>query len=768
MADHSGGSGTASHQSDVLASVLDVARRVLQADGFAIWRLDRGAWTIRAFAGVSADFANQSVAHRRSAPIGPNEETEPLVFSDIRRAPALDERRAALEQEGIRSMAAVPLIIAGRYSASLALYYRSRHQFAEPELETARALGQTASAALTAAELYEQQQLLRERLSFLDRASVALAESLDLRTTAQTVTDLAVPFFADTCAIHVPGPDGEVRLVAASHVDASKRAAMLALAGRARPNRQRGWGRTIVDGTVELFEEIDPIAIHQSLGDDPKLNAAFAELALVSQLSVPMQAHGRLVGAMTFALQPGPRRYSADDIEFAQDLARRCALALDNARLYEEAQRREADAAWAEHRASFLAEAAAALGSSLDYDETLRTVARLAVPRIADWCTVDMVDETGAVKRLAVTHIDPAKVELATTVVERYEDTDSPFGAPHVIRTATPVMLPRISDAMIVAAARGDAERIRLVRALGLSSYICVPLIVQGRAIGAISFVSGAAGRQFTDADLRFAQDVASRAALAVENSRAYAEARRANHLKDEFLATLSHELRTPLNAILGYSRMLRDGSLAADKQTRAIAIVERNASALAQIVGDILDVSSIIAGKLRLDLKPIDVPALIHDAIAAILPAAEAKGVKVAVDIDPKLGQVAADPDRLQQIVWNLVANAVKFTPKDGRVDVSVNRDGETVAIAVTDTGAGIQPEFLPHVFERFRQGDARFTREHGGLGLGLAIARHLVEMHGGTIAASSDGAGKGASFRIRMPLAPQTGRATSATMIP
>jgi signal transduction histidine kinase len=768
MPEHSGSSETRSHQPDVLASVLDVARRVLQADGFAIWRLDRGAWTIRAYAGVSADFANQSIGHQRSVPVGPLEATEPLVFNDIRQTAILDERRAALEQEGVCSMAAVPLIIAGRYTASLALYYRSLHQFTQTELETARALGQTASAALTAAELHEQQQLMRERLAFLDRASVALAESLDLRTTAQTVTDLAVPFFADTCAIHVPGPDGEVRLVAASHVDTSKRAAMLVLAARARPNRHRGWGRTIVDGTVELFEEIDPVAVRQALGDDPKLNAAFAEVALVSQLSVPMQAHGRLVGAMTFALQAGPRRYAAGDIEFAQDLARRCALAIDNARLYEEAQRREADAAWAEHRATFLAEAAAALASSLDYDDTLRTVARLAVPRIADWCAVDMVDDGGAVKRLAVTHIDPAKVELAQTIVTRYEEPDSPLGVPHVIRTAAPVMVPRITDAMIVAAARGDAERIALVRALGLSSYMCVPLIVQGRAIGAISFVTGAAGRQFTDSDLRFAQDVASRTALAVENSRAYAEARRANHLKDEFLATLSHELRTPLNAILGYSRMLRDGSLAADKQTRAIAVVERNASALAQIVGDILDVSSIIAGKLRLDLKTIDVPALMHDAIAAILPAADAKGVRVAVDIDPQLGQVAADPDRLQQIVWNLVANAVKFTPRDGNVEVSVKRDGETVAIAVTDTGAGIQPEFLPYVFERFRQGDARFTREHGGLGLGLAIARHLVEMHGGTISASSEGGGRGASFQVRMPLAPQAGRATSATMMP
>jgi signal transduction histidine kinase len=712
-----------SHQSDVLAAVLDVARRVVQADGFAIWQLDARGWNIRAFAGVSTEFADESLARQRSTPISALESTEPLVFADVRAVPLLDERRRALDKEGIRSMAAIPLVIAGHYSGSLVLYYRSLHQFSGAELDTARALGQTASAALTAATLYDEQQVIRDRLAFLDRASIALAESLDLRTTAQTVADLAVPYFADTCAIHVPGPDAEVQLVAASHVDPSKREAMLLLAGRRHPNRNRGWGRTMVEGTVELFEQIDDRTVQQALGDDATLRAAFEAIALVSQLSVPMQVHGRLVGAITFGLQAGPRRYSTDDVEFAQDLARRCALAIDNARLYDEAQRREADAAWAEHRATFLAEAGAALASSLDYDETLRTVARLAVPRIADWCAVDIVDQDGAVKRLAVAHIDPAKADLARTIATRYNDRESAYGVEQVIRTATPVILPSITDAMIVAAANGDEERIALVRSLGLTSYICVPLVVQGLAIGALSFVSAASGRRFTDSDLVFAQDVASRAALAVENSRAYGEARRASHLKDEFLATLSHELRTPLNAILGYTRMLRDGSIAPDKQPRALALVERNASVLAQIVGDILDVSSIIAGKLQLVQKAVDLPTLIHDASAGILPAAKAKGVALVVRVGTRVGTVSADPDRLQQVVWNLVSNAVKFTPDGGRVEVSAERDQEAIVIEVADTGIGIPREFLPHVFERFRQADERFTREHGGRGLGHAL---------------------------------------------
>jgi PAS domain S-box-containing protein len=234
----------------------------------------------------------------------------------------------------------------------------------------------------------------------------------------------------------------------------------------------------------------------------------------------------------------------------------------------------------------------------------------------------------------------------------------------------------------------------------------------------------------------------------------AAAELQKANRLKDEFLASLSHELRTPLNAILGYSRMLRTGMLPPDRQEKAIETIERNATSLTQIVEDVLDVSRIVSGKIRLNVQPVDFPEIVRNAIEAVTPAADAKNIRIEAVIDPHAAPIAGDPERLQQILWNLLSNAVKFTGKAGKVQVRLGRVNSHVELSVSDTGVGISPEFLPHVFERFRQADAGIARERGGLGLGLSIARHLTEMHGGTIEAASGGVGQGATFRLKMPL--------------
>ncbi len=244
------------------------------------------------------------------------------------------------------------------------------------------------------------------------------------------------------------------------------------------------------------------------------------------------------------------------------------------------------------------------------------------------------------------------------------------------------------------------------------------------------------------------------RAELLARAEAARAEAIEANRLKDDFLATLSHELRTPLNAVLGYVRMLRQGVVDGDRRSRALEIVERNATALTQMVGDVLDVSRIVGGKIRLNIQAVDLPAVLDEAVETIRTAAEAKGVRLQVTADPLAGPVSGDPDRLQQVIWNLLSNAVRFTPRDGRVQVRLGRLDSHIEIAVSDSGIGIDSDFLPHVFERFRQADSRFSREHGGLGLGLAIARDLVELHGGTIRAFSDGPGTGATFRVHLPL--------------
>jgi PAS domain S-box-containing protein len=245
----------------------------------------------------------------------------------------------------------------------------------------------------------------------------------------------------------------------------------------------------------------------------------------------------------------------------------------------------------------------------------------------------------------------------------------------------------------------------------------------------------------------KIARDVTDRVRL-------YKEAQAANRLKDEFLAVLSHELRTPLNAILGYARLLRSRMMPEDQIDRALETLERNARWLTQIVDDVLDVSRIVSGKIRLDVQSVDLQSVINNAVATVQPAADAKGLRIQTLIDPRSGPVSGDPDRLQQVVWNLMSNAVKFTPKGGRVQVRLERVNSHVEIVVSDSGIGIGADFLPFVFERFRQADSGPTRKTGGLGLGLAIVRHIVEMHGGTVDASSPGEGQGATFTVRMPV--------------
>ena len=241
------------------------------------------------------------------------------------------------------------------------------------------------------------------------------------------------------------------------------------------------------------------------------------------------------------------------------------------------------------------------------------------------------------------------------------------------------------------------------------------------------------------------------RAEMALREAKAVAES--ANQMKDQFLATLSHELRTPLNAILGYARMLQTNTIPADKRPRAIDVIERNAVAQNQLIEDLLDMSRITAGKVRLDPEPIPSVTVLRQAVDVLRPAAAAKGITLAADLDPFAGTITADTTRLQQVFWNLLSNAVKFTSRDGQITVSLRRDGAHVEVRVSDTGAGIAPEFVPFVFEPFRQADATFSRGHGGLGLGLAITKQLVELHGGTISAASDGAGRGATFTVRLP---------------
>jgi PAS domain S-box-containing protein len=291
-------------------------------------------------------------------------------------------------------------------------------------------------------------------------------------------------------------------------------------------------------------------------------------------------------------------------------------------------------------------------------------------------------------------------------------------------------------------------------------SSLSAPMAVMGRIIGTIEVQTyeTAAYRAEHATAMRMAANLT---AVAIENVRllerestARATAEESNRLKDEFLATVSHELRTPLTAILGWSRMLQGGSLDNEMTTRAIETIKRNAKSQAQIIDDILDVSRIITGNLYLELNPVEIAPVLEAAVNVVRPTADAKGIQIDVNFELEPAAVPGDVNRLQQVFWNLLSNAVKFTPVGGRVTIGLHHRDSQVEITVTDTGQGITPEFLPFVFDRFRQADSTSTRQHGGLGLGLAIARHLVEIHGGSITARSEGQGRGAMFTVKLPL--------------
>ncbi|HXC71209.1 MAG TPA: ATP-binding protein [Pyrinomonadaceae bacterium] len=254
----------------------------------------------------------------------------------------------------------------------------------------------------------------------------------------------------------------------------------------------------------------------------------------------------------------------------------------------------------------------------------------------------------------------------------------------------------------------------------------------------------------------KIARDITEQIQAHTELDAAYRQAEESSRLKEEFLATISHELRTPLSAILGWARMLRLGQLSKENAAKALDTIERNARAQAQLIDDLLDVSRIVTGKLRMDVRPSDPSTFIDAAVDAVRPAAEAKGVRMQKVMDTGLISIPGDPVRLQQVIWNLLSNAIKFTPRGGRVQIRSERVNSHLEIVVSDTGQGISPDFLPHVFDRFRQADQKTSRQHGGMGLGLAIVRHLVELHGGNVSAASDGEGKGSTFIVRLPISP------------
>jgi CheY-like chemotaxis protein/signal transduction histidine kinase len=398
------------------------------------------------------------------------------------------------------------------------------------------------------------------------------------------------------------------------------------------------------------------------------------------------------------------------------------------------------------------AEAGRVLAASLDLDETLAALAQLATARLADVCEIELVGKEPCVYT-AGRSCDPTLGYRIQQVRAAYPRLDAGASGDQVTPPRS-VLVASITEERLQETAQ-NAEHLELLRGLGLKSEIIIPLLARGRLLGIVSFGRVLEGRAFTPRDLVAAEDLASRAAVAIDNASLYKIAQDASRMKDEFLATVSHELRTPLTAILGWARLL-SGGLAAPKCEHAYQVIERNARAQAQLIEDLLDTSRIISGQMRLELKITDLTRIIDQAVESLKPTLELKNIQLR-RVVPKIPiRIRADAARLQQIIWNLLFNAAKFTPSGGHVEIAVEQREAHVQVSVTDDGQGIEPEFLEFVFDRFKQAEGGITRAHGGLGLGLSITRHLAELHGGSISVHSEGKGRGAAFKVQFPLTP------------
>ncbi len=404
----------------------------------------------------------------------------------------------------------------------------------------------------------------------------------------------------------------------------------------------------------------------------------------------------------------------------------------------------------------FLSDATNALASSLDYEQTLDRVARLSVSYLANCCLVDMKDdETDAIQLMVVAHRDLVREEAWREMRRRWPfKPEADYTIPKVLRTGRPEIFPALTEEMLRTLTSDEAQ-IETLLSFGIKSSMIVPLTARGRTLGALSFISTESNRQYGADDLALAEELARRAALAIDNARLYQRAQAANRAKDEFLATLSHELRTPLTPIMGWIQMMNHGGLAAPDVTHGLSVIEKTSQALARLINDLLDMSAILNGKMRIDHLPVTIGHVLQEAVETMRP--EANRRQIELELTPchtaTLVLVSGDRTRLGQVYWNLLSNAIKFSDAGGHVRVRCEVAETEVRVTVADEGGGIEPEFLPHVFERFRQADMSMTKPHGGLGIGLALVKSFVEAHGGTVRAESAGAGQGSRFIVSLP---------------
>jgi signal transduction histidine kinase len=555
--------------------------------------------------------------------------------------------------------------------------------------------------------------------------------------------------FATFCLVDLVMKDGRPHRVTAVHEDPDQEIRLRALSCHPRSDTACSPLLEVIHTGVSQRFENYPVEIRREVGMLPEPLASLEEFAPRSVMMVPLKGRGRVLGMLLLGRCDPQPPYGPLDLEVGEELARHAVTAMETRRLARRARR-------AERRARFIARASQALAASLDFRVTLDRVAQLAVPVVADLCTVDMLEEDGTIRRLAVAHRAPEKAAVAWEMEHRWPSRlNDAYGPGRVIREGQPELRGEVPDAKLPRAAR-DSEHLRVLRSLGLESYLIAPLRARGRTLGAITFAYAGSHRRYRPADLRLAMELASRAALAVDNAMLYRASQEAVKLRDEFLAVASHELKTPLTPLNLRLQSLRrelERTGAPPDPSRLkehVVVLQRQCKRLSTLAEGLLDVSRLEAGRLVLDLEYVDLSALVREVVSRFAGQASRTNTPLEVNAaEPVVGRW--DRIRLEQVVSSLLSNAMKYGA--GRpIRVSVDCIPTGARLTVRDEGIGISPEHLPRIFDRFERA---VSAEHfGGFGLGLYLTRHLVEAFGGTIRASSEPA-KGATFEVDLPLA-------------
>jgi len=697
---------------DLLSRLLFVLLETMPAiDTAAILLREGDRLRVRAAAGLERDvetgwsvaigegFAGRIAAERR-----------PLALRSAADDPLVDSR--VLRDKRVRGLYGVPLLQDSHVIGVAQIGSLTAYEFADHDRRILDVLAARATAAI-------HQQTLRRAA---DRRTAQLSAVIESIADAIFIADAHGIKIANRRALELMGlssaeqlPVPYPELIARMHPRDVE-------TGRALADTETGFARALRGET-----SVNQIIVRRPDGEERILRTAVS----------PIEIGGRIELVVSVAT----------DITAAKQYER------ERTELLERERDARARAERAESGQRFLYEATAILTSSLDYEETLERVTRLAVPELGDWCTVDLIGPDGRIRNFAVAHTDPAKAAVARRLTSKYPtDPNAKIGIPAVIRTGRPEIGRKITDELLVRVAR-DAEHLRMLRELGLASYLIVPLSARGRVFGTLSLACSDARRRYGPAELELAEHLGRRAGLAIDNARLYRESQDAIRAREQVLAIVSHDLRNPLGAVNMSAQVIQDHARELDDErlARQAERIKRSSARMEHLITDVLDMASIRAGRFAVERRQEHAESLVHDAIEQHEPLARAKGIQLTADAQIDDARILCDRERVLQVFANVIGNAIKFCSDGDAITVRARRADEAVRFEVADTGPGIAPDELDHVFDAYWSAPAHMRK---GTGLGLFIARGIVEAHGGWMGVDS-ALGRGTTFWFTLPVA-------------